>query len=82
MDSYTDWNKYAGFPVNTAPDSCCKEIASQSKCDSNSINTIYNEGCMKKLQSAIGNNAMILGGVGIGIALIQVRNRIISRYTY
>jgi len=27
---------------------------------------------MMKLQSAIENNAMILGGVGIGIALIQV----------
>lgn len=72
MNSFTDWHQYANFPVNTAPDSCCKELASQTKCDSNSINSMYNEGCMNKLQSAIESNAMILGGVGIGIALIQV----------
>ncbi|EGI68122.1 CD63 antigen [Acromyrmex echinatior] len=43
----------------------------QSRCDLNSIH-VYSEGCMMKLQSAIENNAMILGGVGIGVALIQL----------
>ncbi|KAG5315864.1 CD63 protein, partial [Acromyrmex insinuator] len=47
------------------------EIPTQSRCDLNSIH-VYSEGCMMKLQSAIENNAMILGGVGIGVALIQL----------
>ncbi|XP_012229465.1 CD63 antigen [Linepithema humile] len=73
IDGFTDWQRYGGYSPNNAPNSCCKEIPSpQNKCDSNSINTIYNEGCMNKLQSAIESNAMILGGVGIGIALIQL----------
>lgn len=72
MNGFTDWNQYAGYPINIAPDSCCNEIAAQAKCDLNSLATVYTEGCMKKLQSAIENNAMILGGVGIGVALIQL----------
>ncbi|EZA58822.1 CD63 antigen [Ooceraea biroi] len=70
MNGPADW-PMVGFPSNTVPDSCCKELPTQSKCDLNSIH-IYGEGCMTKLQSAIENNAMILGGVGIGIALIQL----------
>ncbi|KAH0949791.1 hypothetical protein HN011_007427 [Eciton burchellii] len=70
MNGPTDW-PMVGFPGNTVPDSCCKEVPSQSKCDLNSIH-VYSDGCMAKLQSAIENNAMILGGVGIGIALIQL----------
>jgi CD63 antigen len=74
MNGPMDW-PMVGFPGNTVPDSCCKEVPSQSKCDLNSIH-VYNDGCMVKLQSAIENNAMILGGVGIGIALIQVSSKL------
>lgn len=70
MNSPADWPRI-GFHDNTVPDSCCKEIPAQSRCDSNSVN-VYGDGCMMKLKSAIENNAMILGGVGIGVALIQV----------
>ncbi|XP_011170174.1 CD63 antigen-like [Solenopsis invicta] len=70
MNSPADW-PHIGFRDNTVPDSCCKEIPTQSRCDLNSIH-VYSDGCMMKLQSAIENNAMILGGVGIGVALIQL----------
>ncbi|KAM0731888.1 CD63 antigen [Formica fusca] len=71
MNAPADWS-HIGFIGNNVPQSCCKEIPSQSsKCDSNSIQA-FSDGCMIKLQSAIENNAMILGGVGIGIALIQL----------
>lgn len=71
MNSPADWSR-VGFVENTVPESCCKEVPSQgSKCDVNSIH-VNGDGCMMKLQYAIENNAMILGGVGIGIALIQL----------
>jgi len=70
MNNPADW-LHVGFRDNTVPDSCCKEIPAQSRCDLNSIH-VNSDGCMMKLQSAIENNAMILGGVGIGVALIQV----------
>ena len=66
----TDWT-HVGFAENTVPNSCCKEIPEGSKCDSNSIH-IHLNGCMGNLQSATEHNALILGGVGIGIAIIQV----------
>lgn len=74
MNGPADWPKI-GFPNNNVPDTCCNEIPAQSKCDLNSIH-IHDEGCMVKLKSAIENNAMILGGVGIGIALIQVSSKL------
>lgn len=70
MNTPSDWS-HVGFMDNVIPDSCCKEVPSQGKCDLNSIQ-VHAEGCMIKLQSAIESNAMILGGVGIGIALIQL----------
>ncbi|XP_012057731.1 PREDICTED: CD63 antigen-like [Atta cephalotes] len=70
MNNPADW-LHVGFRDNTVPDSCCKEIPAQSRCDLNSIH-VNSDGCMMKLQSAIENNAMILGGVGIGVALIQL----------
>lgn len=76
MNTPSDWS-HVGFADNVIPDSCCKEVPSQGKCDLNSIQ-VHAEGCMIKLQSAIESNAMILGGVGIGIALIQVSSK--SKY--
>lgn len=70
MNSPADWRP-RDSNNNTVPNSCCKEIPANSRCDSNSIH-VYSDGCILKLKSAIENNAMILGGVGIGVALIQV----------
>ncbi|XP_076233605.1 CD63 antigen [Calliopsis andreniformis] len=70
MNSVNDWAQ-VGFSDNTVPDSCCKEVPTGSKCDLNSIH-IHDDGCMKNLQDAIEHNALILGGVGIGITIIQL----------
>ncbi|CAK9814642.1 CD63 antigen [Anthophora quadrimaculata] len=66
----TDWS-HVDFPENTVPNSCCKEVPQGSTCDTNSI-YIYPSDCMSNLQSAIGHNALILGGVGIGISIVQL----------
>lgn len=70
MNGASDWTR-VGFVDNTVPNSCCNEVPAETNCDLNSIH-IHENGCMSSLQSAIEHNALILGGVGIGIAIIQV----------
>ena len=68
----SDWQR-AGFAGNTLPKSCCTELPTNNPtCDTNDIKS-NPEGCKKQLQKKIEENALILGGVGIGVALIQVR---------
>lgn len=66
----TDWSRI-GFADKAVPNSCCKELPVGGTCDYNSIH-VRTEGCMENLQSAIEQNALILGGVGTGIGLIQL----------
>ncbi|XP_011306310.1 CD63 antigen isoform X2 [Fopius arisanus] len=59
------------FKEPKLPPSCCSEISNTAECDVNAI-TSHNEGCLKKVTDTIENKAYILGGVGIGVALIQL----------
>jgi CD63 antigen len=70
MNGPTDWNQI-GLRDNAVPDSCCKELPAHGKCDSNSIH-LYEDGCMLRLKAAIESSALILGGVGVGIAIVQL----------
>lgn len=70
MNSYLDWETN-GFANHTLPDTCCKELSVQTKCDPNSV-PFFHEGCVEKLQLTIERNAVVLGSVGIGIALTQL----------
>ncbi|XP_034949005.1 CD63 antigen-like [Chelonus insularis] len=69
INGTSDWAVL--FPNIELPNSCCHEMPLNQKCDSNSV-TVSTEGCMKKLKSAIEDKAIILGAVGIGIALVQL----------
>lgn len=71
MNGPTDWTQLGSID-NIIPESCCKEVPAQGKCDSNSIH-LHEDGCMMRLKAAIENSALILGGVGVGIAIVQVR---------
>ncbi|XP_032669102.1 CD63 antigen-like isoform X1 [Odontomachus brunneus] len=66
----TDWTQL-GTVNNIIPESCCKELPTQGKCDSNSIH-LYESGCMVRLEAAIESSALILGGVGVGVAIVQL----------
>lgn len=65
-----DW-KSSVFKNGDLPNTCCIEVSTDNKCDPNSI-SVRVDGCMNKLQSTIKDNAVILGGVGVGIALVQL----------
>ncbi|XP_046619431.1 CD63 antigen-like isoform X1 [Neodiprion virginianus] len=69
MDGPKDWEKV--FKTTDLPETCCTELDMDKKCDENLIE-IRHEGCSMKLQNAIEDNAVIIGGVGIGIALVQL----------
>ncbi|XP_023289851.1 CD63 antigen isoform X2 [Orussus abietinus] len=60
-----------GFSSNSLPDTCCPEITSPNSCTTNSVG-FYHEGCIDKMKFAIEHNGVIIGGVVIGIALIQL----------
>lgn len=54
----------------TIPISCCGSLpVNQKEC---TITYAYPDGCMGKLYKILDDKSVILGAVGIGIALIQV----------
>ncbi|XP_058794193.1 CD63 antigen-like [Phymastichus coffea] len=71
VNSPADWLK-AGFANNKLPHSCCTELPKNNpECDMNDIKS-NTEGCKKQLRNKIQDNGIILGGVGIGVALVQL----------
>ncbi|XP_043490555.1 CD63 antigen-like [Polistes fuscatus] len=68
--SPADWATN-GYIDNAVPNSCCTEISTEEKCDSNSIYSNA-DGCMPKLEKTIKYNSLALASVGVGIALTQL----------
>lgn len=59
------------FHNTTLPNSCCDRFPTDSnKC---TYDYAHQDGCMPKLLHFFESKSLILAGVGIGIALIQVR---------
>nr|AAY53608.1 tetraspanin family protein [Branchiostoma belcheri tsingtauense] len=84
VTNYTDWfDKSPNFNPNNQPNvpgSCCLNAKTEfdvknpddtcgEGADTTKINT---EGCLLKLEGWLAQNILIIGGVGIGIAFIQV----------
>lgn len=55
--------------LNRIPSSCCQNLPTEEQC---TVSQAYDTGCLDTLQGFVEKNALILGGVGIGIALIQL----------
>uniref|UniRef100_A0A1L8DK60 Tetraspanin n=2 Tax=Nyssomyia neivai TaxID=330878 RepID=A0A1L8DK60_9DIPT len=63
-----DWQQV--FHNSSLPNSCCVQMPTTvSEC---TIEHSLQDGCMHKLLSLLQHNALILGGVGIGIAVVQL----------
>ncbi|XP_037955287.1 23 kDa integral membrane protein [Teleopsis dalmanni] len=84
VDNPADWR--SSSPNKTLPASCCRpqyiEEASKHCNDSPALgrDKYYQEGCVGKLKERIDKNAVILIGVGIGIAFIQILGIILACY--
>jgi len=67
VSNYSDWTA-ATSNNKTVPDSCCKEAG----CTTTNIDKIYTAGCADELEEWLKSKIAIIGGVGIGLAFVQV----------
>jgi CD63 antigen len=81
LKTYTDWNVSAVFTATEdVPDSCCIAERKTPGCGkgarklppSTASQRIYTDGCLDKLKTWVMSNIAIVGGVGCGVAFIQV----------
>lgn len=55
--------------IGKIPDSCCKNLKEGQNC---TLDSAYKDSCYDTLEAAFKANGAILGGVGIGIAIIEL----------
>jgi len=67
VNNASDW-KDPKMGNTTIPPSCCKEAS----CDPTKDDKIYIAGCADELESWLKSKIAIIGGVGIGLAFVQV----------
>lgn len=86
--SSDDWNRSTTFKLSVqaeirtanitqaailVPDSCCLKVTKD--CGLKADHSIYNgtaNGCVNKIKGFIKSNAGVIGGIGIGIAMVQI----------
>ncbi|CAH3184594.1 unnamed protein product [Porites lobata] len=79
VNGYKDWRKtpFTNGSHSIVPDSCCKEM--KSECGKKfSEDNIYTEGCYQKTLKLLQDNLMIIGGIGVAVAVIQLLSMIFS----
>jgi len=67
--NYTDWKASMGDSV---PDSCCKEDKKGCGAEADYEDHINEQGCLAKFEDKFVGNIGIVGGVTVGVALVQV----------
>lgn len=70
VNKASDW-KNASSLQNEYPLSCCQNLGPNDKCNENN-GDVYQKGCLGELTAVVKNNVSIIGGIGIGIAFIQL----------
>ncbi|EDO35917.1 predicted protein [Nematostella vectensis] len=76
-----DWANTAWAKSNTnqtVPESCCKKKAAGCNGAPADSDTYYQKGCSQGLQDFIKSHMKTLGGIGLGIAIIQILGMIFS----
>ncbi|XP_075466007.1 CD151 antigen-like isoform X2 [Ascaphus truei] len=72
--NFTDWfNSTLALPTLSVPTSCCRKV--QQKCGEDATEhseTIYQEGCVMKMRSWIGQHIGVIGAVGVGFGFAQI----------
>jgi len=72
-NNYTDWEVV--FQNDSLPMSCCPRspfVVGTEIC--NTTSNKYPKGCLEQFGTFVMNHAAVLGGVGVGIAFIQVKS--------
>jgi len=81
VDSFDDWKNTAFSGGNNLPDSCCKDWTKdcgKSFFNNPDVSKINEKGCYKLLETEIVDNVEVVGGVAIGILVVQVNKFVIN----
>ncbi|XP_048757158.1 CD63 antigen-like [Ostrea edulis] len=69
ISNYTEW--YSVYNETKVPSSCCMNSTCTGLA-SDIPGNIYTEGCLTKFENYVKDNIFIVGGVGIGLAFVQI----------
>lgn len=73
VEDPSDWRPI--FKNDTVPSSCCTILPPEAAgCIQEYILSDHKDGCKQKLYDFLDSNALVLGAVGVIIAVVQVRN--------
>ncbi|MEE6495360.1 hypothetical protein FKM82_002024 [Ascaphus truei] len=82
FSDYGDFNNSYYFNHNnqTYPFQCCTNLTSQ--CNLNAASSSHVSGCFKKLLATIKQYADVVGGVAVGICVLELAAMVVSMYLY
>lgn len=69
INGTADWK--AVFNSDELPYTCCENNSKDEKCTVESDN-VFERGCLPLLKEVLKSKAYVIGGIGVGIALIQL----------
>lgn len=90
VNNYTDWQNHVNLTDNSVPNSCCidyeendenpdtKDCGKGMVTNPDAKNFIHTQGCIFGFEDWVKENIYIIGGVGIGLAFVQVIGIIFS----
>ncbi|XP_018335537.1 CD63 antigen [Agrilus planipennis] len=70
MNGPEDWTLVNHFN-NSLPHTCCPNSSKDDSCTINSLDK-YTKSCLEGLKEKLQNYAAVLGGIGIGVACVQL----------
>ncbi|XP_066995789.1 CD63 antigen [Anabrus simplex] len=74
-----DWNGH--LTSGKVPPTCCMSTAPEgARCSNSTYNSpgIYQRGCFDKLKNRVKDGALVLAGVGIGIAFVELAGVVLA----
>lgn len=72
VSNYTEWESQFNSTVQAVPKSCCNTANCTGSQADITAKKIYTEGCLTKFETFVKDNVFIIGGVGIGLAFVQI----------
>ncbi|XP_039880536.1 tetraspanin 34 [Simochromis diagramma] len=83
---YRNYTDFTGSPFNNNgglyPAPCCNSTISAEKCNENKAQRSDIDGCFDKLLQLIEDNALVIAGVAMGIAALEIAAMVVSMVLY
>ncbi|XP_028304524.1 tetraspanin 34a [Gouania willdenowi] len=83
---YKNFTDFKGSPFYEAndvfPPTCCNSTINTGPCNDNLAKISSIDGCMRKLQQFIEDNAVIVAAVALGIAALEIAAMVVSMVLY